>query len=149
MNRKGDELYSAILEQVTRTMLGTGSTSMSQLSSVGDELLGKRFQGVFASDQIPVLKRPGYAIVNTDPWGSPGEHWIAIARGKTGNTWVYDSFGRPTDRVLKSMLKSGNGDIQDTERDSEQLVREEDCGARSMAWLLVFDRFGAKKAAQV
>jgi len=39
--------------------------------------------------------RPLALIVNTDPEGLPGSHWIAIFRQKHGRLQIFDSYGEP------------------------------------------------------
>jgi hypothetical protein len=58
----------------------------------------------------------------------------------------YDSFGRPSKSILP-LLKGGN--VINTEDDAEQKIQETNCGQRSCAWLLLFDRYGEKMALQV
>ena len=54
---------------------------------------GKYFKGVFAINEIPRrLKPPSCFIVNTDPKGEPGTHWICCY--DTINTVnIFDSLG--------------------------------------------------------
>jgi hypothetical protein len=61
-----------------------------------DKLL-KRFpcyQGVYALDKIPKLKKlPCAIIINTDPASKPGEHWVSVIIDEEGNGEYFDSFG--------------------------------------------------------
>ena len=119
---------------------------MNDLLGISKKMLGIKFKGVFASDKIPILNdlQP-YAILNLDSSKQPGSHWIAIA--KTNNeTMIYDSFGRQTSKIIKNLIFSGNGRIIESDRDIEQKIIETDCGARSLAWLIFFDKFGVEKA---
>ena len=110
--------------RVIRRTLGNSTTSETQLRKAGESLFGKRFRGVYASNE----KRPkkGFMIVNTKPRGTTGEHWCAIADGL-----LYDSFGR------------------DASGDAEQDMREKNCGQRSLAWLCTYDDLGRGAAALV
>jgi len=45
-----------------------------------DLITKKHFQGVYASDQIPVLKKNSYIILNSDPQYELGEHWVVLSR---------------------------------------------------------------------
>lgn len=56
-----------------------------------------RWVGVFARDELPnlnSLQRPFALIVNTQPRGQSGEHWLAIYGPWTGRLQFFDSFGR-------------------------------------------------------
>ena len=107
--------------------MGDGTTTESLLNHVGKQLFGRKFGGVFASNEKP---RGRYCIVNTMPRGTSGEHWLAIAPGL-----VYDSFGRQ---------KYG-----DYTGDAEQAIQQTNCGQRCLAWLLVYDELGADYAALI
>ena len=60
-----------------------------------DSYLGSVFQGVFPEDKLPTVRkhhlRAGY-IVNTDPTGEPGQHWLGIWT-EGGECDVFDSYG--------------------------------------------------------
>ncbi len=53
--------------------------------------------GVYARNKLPckVNTRPSAVIVNTDPHGQPGEHWITIYLNTDGSVDYFDSFGLP------------------------------------------------------
>ena len=57
------------------------TTDNFELMRTGKHLLGDKFAGVYSSDQRPALsKKKPYAILNTKPTSSGGEHWVALAR---------------------------------------------------------------------
>ena len=137
--------YDQILNQLVKpAILGNRSTYGSDLERVAIKMMGSQFKGVFPSDKIPRLNalKP-YAILNLDRSDQPGSHWIAIAFSN-GKTYVYDSFGRKSSRIIPT-LTHGRG-IVDSDYDAEQDVLEENCGPRSLAWLLFFNAMGAKNA---
>lgn len=143
-------LYETILSDEVEPKIGTGITYLEDLNKLGNEYFGSKFTGVFPADQIPKLSaRKPYAIINLDKSGQPGSHWIALAYSKRrisgARIMVYDSFGRPTKTILPSL----KGKFIDTEYDAEQGLKEENCGARSLAWLLLFDLFGPKVAIKI
>jgi len=52
------------------------------------------FIGVYARDQIPLIKKyPCCIILNTDVSTKPGEHWLAIYYIDKNNLEFFDSFG--------------------------------------------------------
>ena len=87
------------------------------------------------------MKTKTYAIVNLDDSTQVGSHWVAIVKEKN-KTYIYDSFGRKTYKILPELVQSGNGIIKETENDAEQGKEMEDCGQRSLASLMVYDKYG-------
>ena len=140
-----DEVYKTILRKVEKK-IGNETTFSNDLHNVAKSLLGHKFQGVFTADKLPRLtKTQPYAIVNLDSSWEEGSHWIALA--KSGKKVIfYDSFGRPATSILP-LLKGGN--VVNTEDDAEQKIEETNCGQRSVAWLMLFDKYGEKMALQV
>ena len=59
-------------------------------------MVGVRWLGVFARDELPYLTReirPWCLILNTDPKDQPGTHWLALYAPKDGPIELFDSFG--------------------------------------------------------
>lgn len=150
IKKKGNELKAEnFYKQVIREMnkfLGNDTTFSNDLDKVGLKFLGSKFKGVFPSDKIPRLNDlKKYAILNLDKSTQPGSHWIGVAF-HNGNTIVYDSFGRKTRKIIPSLFHSGNGRIIMTDNDAEQRIKQNNCGQRVLAWLITFDKLGAKMA---
>ena len=126
-----ERAYKKYLKDI-KGIIGKDITVSDDLEDLGTTLFGKRFRGVFAHNQIPTLSPSDLCIANVDDAHEEGSHWVGIA----GNL-CYDSFGR-----------AGIGfDIyKQTERDVEQKVLENNCGARSMAFLCVVFVYGKKAA---
>lgn len=138
--------YESALRQVERKMgkKGTTDTALQQhtprfLKNVG------RWRGVFALNE-PWRNSHGYSIINLEPRHKSGEHWIAKA-----NDLIYDSFGR--NGIVETREKEnqiGGGDdkrsLHYTDSDVEQRKREDNCGQRCIAWLMVYERFGREGA---
>ena len=113
-------------------------TGEDELRKAGKHLFGRRFKGVFAADEmtVPRMLRSGECcILNLDKRNQPGSHWIAIVKDKEFIT--YDSFGR---KLTNS---------RHTEDDAEQHIIEENCGQRSLAWLIVYYKYGAECALMI
>lgn len=140
-----DAIYKTLLRKV-ETKMGNETTFSNDLFVVAKSLLGNKFQGIFTADKLPLLtKTQPYAIVNLDSSWEEGSHWVALA--KSGSKVIfYDSFGRPSKSILP-LLKGGN--VINTEDDAEQKIQETNCGQRSLAWLMLFDKYGKKMALQV
>jgi hypothetical protein len=139
-------LYQTILKKIIVPLTGDKTTFLDELNGVGHKLLGVKFKGVFPADKIPRLNDlKKYAILNLDTSKEPGSHWVSIAKdGK--ETYLYDSFGRSHTKIIKGLQYSGNGRIVNTDLDAEQDVLETNCGARCLAWLVLFDNWGADVA---
>ena len=135
-------IYNKILKHVIEPITGDQSTYLDELLRVGRKMLGIKFKGVYPSDKIPKLNDLSpYAILNLDTSKEPGSHWVAIAK-KGDHTYLYDSFGRSDTQIIPNLEYSGNGKIINTDNDAEQKVTEMDCGARSIAFLVFFDKWG-------
>jgi hypothetical protein len=148
---KAEQLYNHILTKQIYPLVGDKSTYMDDLDRVGRKLLGIKFKGVFPSDKIPKLNdlKP-YCILNLDKSTESGSHWISLAKIPNENSSLcYDSFGRNNKKIIPSLQKSGNGTIQDTDRDAEQEITQEDCGARSLGFLVLLDKYGVDVARMI
>lgn len=144
-----DKEYTKILRSVKK-IVGNKTTWLQQLNSAGKLLLGTKFKGVFPSDHIPRLsKKKPYCILNLDRSTEPGSHWIALGKLPSGDSIVYDSFGRKYTEIIPKLTHSGNGKILNTDPDAEQDILETDCGARSLAWLVFLDKYGAESALKI
>jgi len=129
-----------------RRILGNTTTYDSDLRRTAKRLFGKRFMGVYAANRIPQSIGKGkLLIINLDDADEPGSHWIGAAKDNQNTIWVYDSFGRNIHRILPSIYTSKRK-IRSTERDAEQTAKEQNCGARVVAWLQVFAKYGAEYA---
>lgn len=151
LNRKAHFLYNHILKEVVEPLTGDKTTYLNELNGSGKKLLGVKFKGVFPSDKIPKLNDLApYCILNLDKSGEPGSHWIALAKLENGNSLVYDSFARDHKQIIPNLQFSGNGRILEADRsDKEQLVKETNCGARALSWLILLDTWGWKYAKMV
>jgi hypothetical protein len=145
-----ENVYKSIL-QYMKTILGNDTTFSTDLQKVGDKLFGSKFKGVFASDKLPKLDSlKKYAIINLDNSSKPGSHWIGIAYDNNDDTlMVYDSFGRKSQKIIPSLRQTYSSIIKDTDYDSEQRIRQNDCGQRALSWLYVYDKLGPNKAVYI
>ena len=92
-------------------------------------------------------KKKPYAILNTAPTSSGGEHWEGLARmPSNGKIMHYDSFGRSHRQLFPDRWED---EAVDTELDVEQGERTTECGQRSLAWLLLFDQLGSSAAKMI
>jgi len=144
------EYYNEYLKKII-PILGNDTTYLRDLERTGRKLFGVKFKGVYPCDKIPKLNDLSpYCIANLDNSKQGGSHWIGIAKihGKD-ECLVYDSFGRCYKKIIPILGHNGNGKIKNTDRDVEQKILENNCGARSMAWLCVYDKKGYKIARSI
>lgn len=138
---KAYEKYLKKFEQV----LGISATYTHQLNDIGQSTFGsQKFNGVFTIDRIP--QDFTSIIANLDTMEEPGSHWVAFAKTSNGKYMMYDSFARPTDEIVRGAQHTKKVGIVQTEMDAEQKDHEQNCGARCLAWLMVFHRHGEKAA---
>ncbi len=149
-----EELYNKELKKIEK-QIGTGVTYGSELAKLAKKMFGSKFKGVYAADEIEKLKKEnGYFIFNLDKRDEPGSHWLGLAKSPKG-ILVYDSFARSTKEIAPNIYSLGNQKngrgpiIRDTEDDAEQLITEDNCGARTLAWLKVYDDHGPEVASWI
>jgi hypothetical protein len=139
-------LYNKLLKDVVEPLTGDRTTYLQELNGIGKKLLGVKFKGVFPSDKIPRLNDLSpYCILNLDKSTESGSHWVALAKNGRDSI-LYDSFARDHKKIIPALKYSGNGRIIQPEDDVEQKILETNCGARCLAWLVFFDKYGAKNA---
>jgi ribosomal protein S17E len=141
VKKKAEDLYNKYFKEIVNKY-GNKETNSIQLNKIGKKLFGKKFKGVFASDQIPIMRGGQYAIINLDDSSKNGSHWISLVKGFKGHSYVYDSFGRKHWKIIPSLVQSGNGVILETEDDKEQSIDSEACGQHSLSFLCVYDKLG-------
>ena len=136
--------YHILKEYETNLMnindiLGNGSTDNIQLYKIGKLLFDKRFIGVFPSNKIGILKNNEMCILNTDD--KKGVHWCACYKYKNKH-FIYDSFNRNVKNLSKHWKHKSSFINSNIDRD--QSYEESDCGQRSIAWLISFDKYKEK-----
>lgn len=149
-SKEAEKLYNFYLHKKIYPLIGDKTTYLTELEGAGKKLFGAKFKGVFPSDKIPKLNDLSkYCILNLDTSKEKGSHWIALARNSDEESIVYDSFGRDYKRIIPNLNYSGNGRIKNTEKDAEQKILQTDCGARCLAFLMVFDKHGQDMALKI
>lgn len=140
--------YPPALNRAQR-LVGRGITDNLLLDKIGKLLFGFKWAGVFAKDHfadVPITNFYQYAIVNTDTSNLGGEHWIPVAFDFQ-HMYSSDSFGRDVNKLLLPHTKIKK--YTNADRDPEQKKQQTNCGARSLAWLSVFDKHGWKEARKI
>ena len=79
-------------------------------------------------------------IVNTDDSTQPGTHWLSLIKNEKG-IYCYDSFNRNIHNLSNNFKHkkwiSAN-------KDRDESYKEEDCGTRSLAYLISFHKHGSQ-----
>lgn len=145
-----------LLHDIVEPVTGIEATFLRDLDKAARLFLGKRFKGVFpagANLSPNNLKDGESLILNLDRMDEPGSHWIALHYAKRG-LLVYDSFGRKTSTLegtggkksapITPLLRDAL--IIDADGDAEQRIDEDNCGARSIAWLMLVRGWGPDMA---
>lgn len=99
----------------------------------------KKFYGVWPSDMIPKGSNGGMAILNSSSDKEPGQHWVPIMY-ENGNIYMHDSYDRRPYTVshnFRNFIGLGNGRPEQKTRPYET-----NCGARSLATLHIFSKYG-------
>lgn len=63
---------------------------------MSNKITKQSFRGVFSCDRISDSLEPFPAgcVVNTDAYGQPGHHWVALYQEKPGVLETFDSYGK-------------------------------------------------------
>lgn len=120
-------------------VLGSGTTNNIELSNLCSYLFGDNFKGVYPSNKEMRLKNNEICIINTDD--KQGVHWIACYKYKN-KTYVYDSFDRDVKTLSKYWKNKHNWINANSDRD--QSYNEFNCGQKSIAWLISFQKYKTK-----
>ena len=144
-----------ILKQYEQTLmdiediLGASVTTDSQITYLGYKIFKNDYLGTFSSDKMPLrIKDNQCFILNTDSSRSANKygHWVGFYKinNKTANgkLYYYDSFPRPKEKLSKFWKNKRMYNANTTDRD--QSYEESSCGSRSIAWLIVFRKYGER-----
>ena len=120
------------------------TTDSIELNHTAQSLL-PGFAGVYSADGSPRLNQSRkYAIINTKPASTGGEHWCALCWTDPG-VLHYDSYGRTANKLFPGKFEGAkNSDL-----DIEQDIKATECGQRCIAWLLCCELLGSDMASLV
>lgn len=147
-------VYDSAVELAERVLGTDGETTDAQLNRVGRRLFGRKYAGAYAADERPPLTgATPYAIMNAGRRAGGGTHWYAVARLPGGRAILAsDSFGRPIrgfSEDYETLTQRGRYRVRNADRRPEQRRAENNCGARSIAWLWVYHTLGERAAAEI
>ena len=135
--------YSQVLMKI-EDILGDGVTTNIQLDKLGYHLFGNKYLGTLSSDQFPKYIREGQCfILNTDSSKSLNKsgHWVSFYK-LNKRLYYYDSFMRQPNKLSQFWINKKLINANRTDRD--QSYKESDCGSRSLAWIVIFSKWGER-----
>ena len=118
------------------------TTSNVTLNRIEKVLFGKRFLGVVSADEwFHRVDEGEMFIINTDPQNRPGTHWCSVYKyNKT--FYVFDSFARDVHALSKFWRSKKN--IVNANKGRDESFKSQNCGALSLAYLVIFNRYHEK-----
>lgn len=127
------------LKKATLLIGHSHTTFGSELEKAGQKLFKYKFGGVYSADTLPKNLDPKkYFICNVDDSTQEGSHWVAIF-----DSYIYDSFGRSAREMNPNFVGHG---LKKTEDDIEQTAVQQNCGQRSLGFLIVCKSHGIQVA---
>ena len=124
-------------------VIGASTTNNFELMRIGRLLFDDRFITCSTSDDFPkyVFNKEMF-ILNVDDSHKNGSHWCAFYK-YNNKFYGYDTYNRNV-RNLSKYWKNKKIISSNTDRD-QSYNNEKNCGARSMAWLVLADKYTPEK----
>ena len=123
-----------------------------EVTKIGKLLLGSKYKNTYPQDRVPFTNSSKYFIINVDRQGSSGSHWCAIFQDSKKNMYVYDSFARPSRKLLPylyDMAKKKDYNLINVNKKSDQHKKSNICGPISLSWLSAVNKFGIEAARHI
>lgn len=133
--------YEQVLMHI-EDILGSGVTTDEKLTKLGKSLFGNDYLGTFPADKMPKYIRENQCfILNTDSSRSSNKsgHWVSFYK-LNSRLYYYDSFAR--DKVKLSKYWKNKRLYNANTKDRDQSFKESSCGSRSLAYLVIFRKYG-------
>jgi hypothetical protein len=146
-----EEIFQKYTQQVCRMMNNWGTTSSDELTKMGHHLFGHKYKGTYAQDTVPHMHEDCYFIINTDTKREKGTHWLGVVKVKNTYT-IFDSFGRHSNRLVPIFIRgvqAQHSHVEDNDYDVVEAINADDCGQRSLSYLMIVDKYGIEKARQI
>ena len=140
--------YTATVKKLEKHVFHSNQeTTDDQLNRVGKKIFKKEWGGVYAEDDKLPLQYPyKYFIVNTDKANQEGTHWTAVyADIQHKRIYIYDTFNRQLSKLLHDVEVNAHEKHFTVKKGSHKIHQKEsqnDCGQRSMAWLMLVKKHG-------
>ena len=144
-------MYIKLVSALT-SFYNCNSKTNTELIQIGKSIFNPLGNNVMRNADYDFTRMDGkYSIINTD--NGVGEHWLSVYQDHN-NVYVWDSFGRDIKKLMPEFAKrakvEGYNIITANKRyDHEQEATQNDCGLRSLAWLILAKSKGIKTATLV
>ena len=129
---------------------GRSALNDLEVTKIGKILLGSKYLGTFPQDKAKF--KPGYFVINVDRQGFPGSHWCSLFVDQNKNMYMYDSFARPSRKLLPYLYKQAKDKgfkLINVNGKSDQHKNSFICGPLSIAWLSAVEKFGIEAARHI
>lgn len=144
VERKFKSINKKLLKQIGHTE----ATNNFELDNIGKDLFGSKWLGVYMSNsKIPKTPKQAYFIINVDKIGQRGSHWMGVYRTTNNTYYMFDSFGRRSDRLVPSFTRGKI--IIDSDYDADQHDSTDICGSLCLSWLVVVRDYGIRNALKI
>ena len=134
------------LVRVLETFYDDQMKTNFDLIAIGKAIFPELQDNVVRNLDVDLTRPPRYMIVNTN--NSVGLHWVGVhIVGK--KIYVFDSFARKTTNIMPSFVRRAEKagfTIIETRKRVEQADSAQDCGLRSLSWLIILMNKGLRFA---
>ena len=131
---------------------GSHALSDLEVTKIGKILLKSKYKGTYPQDKTPFTNSSKYFIINVDRQNYSGSHWCAIFQDSKKNMYMYDSFARPSRKLLPYLYKNAKEKdykLIDVNGKSDQHKNSNICGPISLSWLSSVNKFGIDAARNI
>ena len=144
--------YNKIVDDLEKHLFHKrNDTTDIELDKVGKHFFGKEWGGCHAEDdKVKLNPTQKYYIFNTDKKTGAGVHWVALyVDYPTKTVYIYSihfivKFQNYYLTGLYVEIKSEHMNVKSGAHEKHQRDCQNDCGQRSMAYLLLIKKFGVK-----
>ena len=144
--------YKEILNKIRNIFIDVDTTQADNILKI---LKMTKLKNVFNTinywDKFKSNSKKSYSILNTDRESDPGNgmHWVGVFQDDK-TIYIYDSFGRKNimNDFIDVMTNQGFNCIY-TNKKSDQGNQQQDCGIRSLLWLIFVENYGIEEASKI
>jgi hypothetical protein len=131
---------------------GSHALNDLEVTKIGKILLGNKYKGTYPQDRVPFTNSEKYFVINVDRHGFPGSHWCAVFQDSNRNMYMYDSFARPSKKLLPYLYKNAKDKgfkLINVNGKSDQHKNSFICGPISLSFLKAVEKFGIQSAMHI
>ena len=148
---KATMIYKKLINAL-ETHYDNETNTNTDLIRIGEAVFTPLDDNVMRNADYDFKKMDGeYSIINND--NGAGEHWLAVYQ-EGRSVYVFDTFGRDIKTLMpefhaRARTQGYNIIKANKKYEHEQGVKQNDCGLRSLAWLILAKSKGIKTATLV